>query len=220
MMKRFISILVIIAMVFTMTATVFANPGQNPNKNPGSPSVSQDGVTITVTGGGNNLVILAIDNVTGESVVIPRAGNGTFSQSFEVFGYAVDIQVQGNSLKGFTAEELPCECSYSYVVTDPTCTNGGYTTYTCTECGDSYVSDETDALGHNHVGKVTKEPKPGNGGEGERVYVCTRCGDTYTVVIPALNNNGNGNDNGTGEKNYACSTNANNPNDDICHCCN
>ena len=39
---------------------------------------------------------------------------------------------------------------YTTVVTDPTCTEGGYTTYTCA-CGDSYVADETPAAGHNFV---------------------------------------------------------------------
>ena len=39
------------------------------------------------------------------------------------------------------------EHSYEAVVTAPTCTEGGYTTYTCA-CGDSYVADETPALGH------------------------------------------------------------------------
>ena len=38
---------------------------------------------------------------------------------------------------------------YESVVTAPTCTEGGYTTYTCTVCGDSYVADETEALGHD-----------------------------------------------------------------------
>ena len=37
---------------------------------------------------------------------------------------------------------------YVAVVTDPTCTEGGYTTYTCSRCGDSYIADETAALGH------------------------------------------------------------------------
>lgn len=36
---------------------------------------------------------------------------------------------------------------YKAVVTDPTCTEDGYTTYTC-GCGDTYVDDETDATGH------------------------------------------------------------------------
>ena len=41
--------------------------------------------------------------------------------------------------------------SYTAVVTEPTCTEGGYTTYTCS-CGDSYVADETPALGHDWKG--------------------------------------------------------------------
>ncbi|MBQ7800862.1 MAG: hypothetical protein IJ375_00895 [Oscillospiraceae bacterium] len=39
---------------------------------------------------------------------------------------------------------------YESVVTAPTCTEGGYTTYTCA-CGDSYTGDETEALGHTFV---------------------------------------------------------------------
>ena len=39
--------------------------------------------------------------------------------------------------------------SYEAVVTDPTCTESGYTTYTCTVCGDSYEADPVDALGHS-----------------------------------------------------------------------
>ena len=37
--------------------------------------------------------------------------------------------------------------SYQSVVTAPTCTTAGYTTYTCS-CDDSYVADEVEALGH------------------------------------------------------------------------
>ena len=38
--------------------------------------------------------------------------------------------------------------AYKSVVTEPDCENGGYTTYTCATCGDSYVADQTTALGH------------------------------------------------------------------------
>ncbi|MBP3660107.1 MAG: S-layer homology domain-containing protein, partial [Oscillospiraceae bacterium] len=55
--------------------------------------------------------------------------------------------------------EAPHEHKYQAVVTEPTCTEGGYTTYTC-ECGESYVADYTDALGHDFVDGV-----------------CTRCGE-------------------------------------------
>ena len=43
------------------------------------------------------------------------------------------------------------EHEYQAVVTEPTCTEPGFTTYTC-ECGDSYVADETPALGHDWNG--------------------------------------------------------------------
>ena len=38
--------------------------------------------------------------------------------------------------------------SYASVVTPPTAADQGYTTYTCTACGDSYVGDYTEALGY------------------------------------------------------------------------
>ena len=47
---------------------------------------------------------------------------------------------------GETVGKLPH--AYTSVVTEPTCTKGGYTTYTCQNCSDSYVSDQTAALGH------------------------------------------------------------------------
>ena len=37
---------------------------------------------------------------------------------------------------------------YDEVVTDPTCTAKGYTTHTCSVCGDTYTDNEVDALGH------------------------------------------------------------------------
>lgn len=43
------------------------------------------------------------------------------------------------------------EHHYADVVTDPTCTEKGYTTHTCA-CGDVKVDNYTDPLGHNYVG--------------------------------------------------------------------
>ena len=51
-----------------------------------------------------------------------------------------------------------CAHDYQAVVTAPTCTQRGYTAYTCAKCGDSYTADETEALGHDY-----------------RNGVCTRC---------------------------------------------
>ena len=42
------------------------------------------------------------------------------------------------------------EHSYTKTVTNPTCTEGGYTTYTC-ECSHSYTAEEVNATGHQYV---------------------------------------------------------------------
>ena len=53
-----------------------------------------------------------------------------------------------------TENEEETSHSYEAVVTDPTCEEQGYTTYTCTGCGTSYTDDYTDALGHDYSGNV------------------------------------------------------------------
>ena len=61
----------------------------------------------------------------------------------------------------FTGEGEVHSHVYTSVVTAPTCTTAGYTTYTCDECGDTYVADEVAALGHEWKGTS-----------------CVRCGET------------------------------------------
>lgn len=73
--------------------------------------------------------------------------------------------------------------SYTDVVTEPTCTEKGYTTHTC-KCGDNFVDSYVDALGHDwDKGEVTKEPTATE--DGVRTYTCERCGETKTEVIKA-----------------------------------
>jgi len=73
---------------------------------------------------------------------------------------------------------------YSKKVTNPTCTEKGYTTYTCS-CGDSYVGDYVDKLGHNYKSQVVA---PTTTSEGYTKHTCSRCGhsykDSYTDKLP------------------------------------
>ncbi len=64
--------------------------------------------------------------------------------------------------------------NYKTVITPPTCTEQGYTTYTC-HCGDSYVDDYTDALGHSYTSVVTP---PTCTEQGYTTYTC-HCSDSY-----------------------------------------
>ena len=68
--------------------------------------------------------------------------------------------------------------AHNYVdeVTDPTCTERGYTTHTCALCGDSYVDTWVNALGHDYQDTVTG-PTCTEGGY--TTHVCCRCADTY-----------------------------------------
>ena len=70
--------------------------------------------------------------------------------------------------------ETPHVHDYTAVVTNPTCEDGGYTTYTCA-CGDSYEADFTDALGHD-LGewKVTTAAVPATCTEDGKTAVETR----------------------------------------------
>lgn len=67
--------------------------------------------------------------------------------------------------------------SYTSIVTAPTCEGAGYTTYTCSTCGDSYTDDEVDALGHGYTSIVTN---PTCTTAGYTTHTCTNCGDSYT----------------------------------------
>ena len=70
-------------------------------------------------------------------------------------------QVRMDSITVYRADDSnTAECAHNYgsVVTAPTCTEAGYTTYTCSLCGDEYTDNEESALGHNYVdGYCTNE---------------------------------------------------------------
>ena len=61
-------------------------------------------------------------------------------------------------------------------VVAPTCTNAGYTTHTCSVCGDSYVDSIVPATGHSYEAVVTA---PTCDKMGYTTYTCSVCGDSY-----------------------------------------
>ena len=71
---------------------------------------------------------------------------------------------------------------YNYIVTNPTCTTAGYTTYTCSVCGDSYVDDHVDVLGHTEVIDEAVSPTCTTPGlsEGSHCDICK------AILIPQI----------------------------------
>ena len=112
--------------------------------------------------------------VTVSGGVVTAAGNGTANITATVHA------VNGTSLKSSIVLTIPVTVQghdYKAAVTAPTCVAAGYTTYTCTICGDSYVADEVAALGHALKTVVTA---PTCVAAGYTTYTCA-CGDSYVA---------------------------------------
>ena len=77
--------------------------------------------------------------------------------------------------------------NYSSTAVKPTCTHGGYITYTCSRCGDTYNDNFTDKLDHNFEYCDTQQPTCTE--EGKEHYKCTACGEDNYVTIEALGHN-------------------------------
>ena len=154
-------------------------------------------VTIVTVGTTEDLVMALADLNTGdwlyESVYLEydeETGMHAIGLGVEldagIYGFVVVEQADAESEYEFYIQIEPSSHTHSYTaaVTAPTCTEAGYTTYTCS-CGDSYVDDEVPALGHSwDEGTVTKEPTETE--KGVRTFACTVCGETRTEEIPVL----------------------------------
>jgi hypothetical protein len=112
-----------------------------------------------------------------------------------VVKYTATVTFEGDTYTNTTDEvKLVDRLGHDFkvVVTDPTCTEGGYTTYICSRCGNTYTADETEALGHN-PGEAAVENKVDatctDAGSYDSVVYCAVCGDELSresgIVIPA-----------------------------------
>ncbi len=134
-----------------------------------------------------------------ESVIIPKSVTTIEEDAFNSDGFSngLDVFYVGNSTgwekisihkdafnvsRAIYYLEAEHQHDYEVVVTPPTCTEQGYTTYTC-ECDDSYVGDYVDATGHSHTSEITTPAT--HTATGVMTFTCT-CGDTYTETIEKL----------------------------------
>ncbi len=88
-----------------------------------------------------------------------------------------DTYSENADLTLYAIWELDHEHEYiSEITQQPTCTEKGIKTFTCSVCNDVYYED-IDELGHDYVACVTE---PTCTTQGFTTYECSRCGDTYT----------------------------------------
>ena len=76
------------------------------------------------------------------------------------------------------------EHNYIATVVEPTCTEQGYTLYTCSNCGASYQDNYTDPTGHDW-GEWTIEVAPTCVNEGTEIRTCANCGEKESRTVAA-----------------------------------
>ena len=110
-------------------------------------------------------------------VLQSNSNGGNIQDLIYLDGGSTTIQVDG-----YFKLDFPHVHRYIPFYTDPDCIHRGYITWVC-RCGDSYVNNYKDALGHNFcpVSKI----QPTCETEGQVKYVCTRCGASYITTTPA-----------------------------------
>lgn len=129
-----------------------------------------DNVTITVIPDEGKVVDkVTVKDANGQE--IPVTDNGDGSYTYEQPAGDVTIEV--------TFKDKPHEHSYTDVVTKPTCTERGYTTYT-RECGDSYVAGYVAPTGHSFT-RYHSDRNATCKRDGTETARCDhRCGATHT----------------------------------------
>ena len=148
-------------------------------------------VDISYSGSGRDYVItIEIPaNMTAE-VVFPIIEGGEFVEigghnGTNEFTEDGQIMTVGSGKRSFRYVEHTVEHNYVPVITPPTCTERGYTTYTCSDCGDTYEIDFVDALGHSY-GEWSVTTEPTCSAEGVKTRECSVCGEDETEAIPTL----------------------------------
>ena len=100
--------------------------------------------TITLTSSATEYTI-DVSNLSGEVKF-----EFTQTSSKAIYVKSVKVTYAESSGSGSEGGETEHTHSYNEDVTAPTCTEGGYTTYTCS-CGDEYTDNVVVATGHNYV---------------------------------------------------------------------
>ena len=128
-----------------------------------------------------HVVVDALGHTAGEAVKENEVGaTCTANGSYDLVVYCTVCNAKISSTH--VVVETPGHVYDNGVVTAPTCTTKGYTTYTCLVCGETYVDHYVDVVGHSYDNGVVTE-KPTCIKFGVKTYTCTVCGDSYTESI-------------------------------------
>ena len=169
----------------TLTSESFSNVSEIKINTSGASSINAT-LTVSVAGTqvGEETSLTTTATEYTFTLASPLTGEVKFSytQTSSKAIYINSITVTYNSDGGST----DCEHNYESVVTEPTCTEKGYTTYTCSKCDYSYT-EEIPATGHDTQENTTK---PATCTEaGSKTITCTKCDLNKTEEIPVIDHN-------------------------------
>lgn len=159
----------------------------------GTATVSSDKVTVTLDGSSNTYTVSSLTaQIRLDSITVTYEAAGCVHTNQETtITKAATCTTAGlatvscmNCGEVVRTYEIPASHKYEAVVTLPTATEQGYTTHTCSVCGDTYVDSYTEALGESYT--VTFEvPK---GVNAPAAMSCNKTGITLPEVgVPAAN---------------------------------
>ena len=111
---------------------------------------------------------------------IGRAAFSGCSSLANIYYYGTEAQWNNITIGETNSDLLDATFNHLHtsgngVITPPTCTEAGFTTYTCTSCSQSYVSDYT-YKDHSYTATVIS---PTCTQQGYTLYTCTSCSDSY-----------------------------------------
>ena len=161
-----------------------ANPGQYEFVDGKLSATFDSDCYVFVKTGDNKHWFMAKTYVTDTTAVLYSTATGAMEKMFIPGGAKITFTMKVNADGSLTLSyeaEWPHQHSYDKAVTAPTCTEDGFTTYTC-QCGDSYVADPVEALGHSYK-TVTVDATCTKAGK--ITHTCTLCGNTVSETIPA-----------------------------------
>lgn len=105
--------------------------------------------------------------------------------NFTIHGFKGTAAETYAKFHGFSFVQTSCtHNNMTTQVVEPTCTEAGYTRYTCNDCGYTYKADYTDALGHDN--EIISKTDSTCTSTGSIDYKCKVCGYEHTEVIPEL----------------------------------
>ena len=112
-----------------------------------------------------------------DEIVLPTETDGGYTRHYcTLCGYELERT-------DFT-DPLMHEHDYELLQENPTCTEDGFSVFTCSICGDTHDGETVNALGHNYV---MTDVRPTSENEGYFEFQCSRCDDSYRdYFIPKL----------------------------------